>query len=445
VGVSYHYRREKIENGEHAMKARITPSQKAQQAMQDLLSQGYVQDELPASQFLKLAAQMVVQQVLEQEVTDYLGWERYERQPETSGYRNGYKPGRIRSAEGELRVEVPQVRDTSAAYQSRLTSFLRGNSDVLDYLVTQMYPRGLSTRAIEDSFRNPQTGETLLRRTAVSEITKSLWQEYQACRERDLSGFEVEYVFLDAIYESLREQGGLKEALLWAWGICRDGRKILLHLDLGNKESLAAWREFCRDLVKRGLPIPTMITTDGGPAVVAAVEEIWAKSLRQRCTVHKTRNILDKVPQSAQPAVKRAVNAIWEAPTRATADTLVKDFLERYGQLYPAAAACLQDDLEACLSFLRCPGHHHKRIPTTNLIERAFLEERRRTNSIPRFWDEKSCLKLAYATLWQASQRWQKVHMSEVEVAMLRQLRRELGIDPLPPQPLVKEELRKVS
>jgi transposase-like protein len=410
-----------------------------------MLSQGYAQDELPASQFLKLAAQMVVQQVLEQEVADYLGRERYERQPEAVGYRNGYKPGRIRSAEGDIPLEVPQVRHTAEPYQSRLMGFLRGNSDVLDYLVTQMYTRGLSTRDIEDTFRDPYTGETLLSRTAVSEITESLWEEYQAFRQRDLSGFEVEYVFVDAIYESLREQGGLKEALLCAWAICRDGRKVLLHLDLGNKESLSAWREFCRDLVKRGLPVPTLITTDGSPAVVAAVEEVWSKSLRQRCTVHKTRNILDKVPQAAQAEVKRAVNAIWEAPTRETADTLVKDFIDRYGQLYPRAVACLQDDLEACLSFLRCPAHHHKRIRTTNLIERAFLEERRRTKTIPRFWDERSCLKLAYATLWQASQRWQKVRMSEVEIAMLKQLRRELGIDPQPPKPQRLEALRQAS
>ena len=427
------------------MSQRIAPSQKLQQVMDEMLNQGYAQDDLPASQFLKLAAQLVVQQVLEQEVVDYLGRERYERQPETKGYRNGYKPGRIRSAEGDIRVEVPQVRDTPDPYQSRLMDFLRGNSDVLDYLVTQMYTRGLSTRDIEDSFRDPQTGKSLLSRTAVSEITESLWEEFQAFRERDLSSFEVEYLFLDAIYESLREQGGLKEALLCAWGICRDGRKILLNLDLGNKESLSAWREFCRDMVKRGLPAPTMTTTDGAPAVISAVEEIWPQSLRQRCTVHKTRNILDKVPKPAQPEIKRAVNAIWSAPNREVADKLIKDFIERYGKDYPSAVACLHDDLDACLAFLRCPAHHHKRIRTTNLIERAFLEERRRTKTIPRFWDEKSCLKLAFATLWQASQRWQNVRMSEVEIAILKQLRRELGIDPQPPIPQPIEALPRVS
>jgi transposase-like protein len=337
------------------------------------------------------------------------------------------------------------VRETDEPYQSRLMSFLRGNSDVLDYLVTQMYTRGLSTRDIEETFRDPQTGQSLLSRTAVSEIAESLWEEYQTFRQRDLSGFEVEYVFLDAIYESLREQGGLKEALLCAWAICRDGRKILLHLDLGNQESLSAWREFCRDMVKRGLPVPTLITTDGAPAVVSAVEEIWSKSLRQRCTVHKTRNIINKVPQKVQPDIKRAVNAIWSAPTREVADQLVTDFIQRYGKDYPSAVACLQDDLDACLAFLRCPAHHHQRIRTTNLIERAFLEERRRTKTIPRFFDEKSCLKLAFATLWQASQRWQNVRMSELEMVMLKQLRRQLGIDPQPLSSSHESDLRKAS
>ena len=117
-------------------------------------------------------------------------------------------------------------------------------------------------------------------------------------------------------------------------------------------------------------------------------------------------------------------------PNRATADLLISSFIETYGKDLPRAVACFQDDLEACLSFLRCPPLHHKRIRTTNLIERAFAEQRRRTKTIPRFWDEKSCLKLVFATLMQTSERWQNVRMSEVEVAMLKQLRRELGLEP---------------
>jgi putative transposase len=411
------------------MSQRIAPSERIEQAMNAFMQEGITSSEQPLSQFIRLAVQGMVQHALEQEVTDYLGRERYERQAEVNGYRNGYKPGHLRSAEGDIGFAVPQVRASEQPYRSKLLAFLRGNSDVLEYLVTQMYSRGLSTRDVEEAFRDPYTGELLLSRTAVSEITDSLWEDYQHFCQRDLSGFAVEYLFLDAVYESLRRQGNVKEALLCAWGICRDGRKVLLHLGLGNKESTSAWREFVRDMQRRGLSIPTLITSDGAPAIIAVIEELYPHSLRQRCLMHKTTNILDKVPTAAAQDVKRAVRAIWEAPNRATAAVLVQDFIERFGADYPSAIACLQDDLEACLSFLRCPPLHHKRIRTTNLIERAFEEQRRRTKTIPRFWDEKSCLKLSFATLMQTSERWQNVGMGEVEVVMLKHLRRELGLE----------------
>lgn len=412
------------------MSQRIAPSQQIEQAMNAFLQEGIDSSERPVSQFIRLAIQGMVQQALEQDVTDFLGRERYERQPEPVGYRNGYKPGHLRSAEGEIEFAVPQVRGSEQPYRSKLLAFLRGNSDVLEHLVTQMYSRGLSTRDVEDAFRDPYTGEMLLSRTAVSEITDSLWDDYQQFCQRDLSPFEVEYLYLDAVYESLRRQGNVKEALLCAWGICRDGRKVLLHIALGNKESTVGWRDFVRDMQRRGLPVPTLVCSDGAPALIAVIEELYPHSLRQRCLMHKTSNILAKVPQALEQPVKQAVRAIFNAPNRATADLLVQDFLDRYGQTLPSATACLQDDLEACFSYLRCPPLHHKRIRTTNLIERAFEEQRRRTKTIPRFWDEKSCLKLVFATLMQTSERWQNVRMSEVEVAMLKQLRRELGLEP---------------
>jgi transposase-like protein len=408
---------------------RIAPSEQNQQALEAFLSQGIEASEQPVSELLKLAARRVIQEALEQEVTDYLGRDRYaRRQAEQVGLRNGYEPGRIRSAEGEVELQVPQVRGAGAPYRSKLMEFLRGNSDVLEHLVVEMYTRGLSTRDIEEAFRDPLSGEALLGHAAVSELTDSLWEEYQAFCQRDLSGFEVEYVFLDAVYESLRQQGNLKEALLVGWAICRDGRKVLLHMGLGNKESLPAWRDFIRHMTGRGLRAPTLVTTDGSPAVMAAVDEVWPRSLRQRCLAHKKRNVLDKVPDNAQAEVKRALSAIYEASTREVADLLAADFIARYGQLYPSAVTCFQDDLEACLSFLRCPASHHKRIRTTNLLERVFVEERRRTRTIPRFFDERSCLKLVFATLWQASERWQSVRMSEFERQQLDHLRRDLGL-----------------
>lgn len=418
---------------------RIAPSDQMRQQLAAQLAGGLETSEQPASQFLRLAMQLVVQEALEQEVTDYLGRERYERRSdEQQGWRNGYEAGRIRSAEGEVRVQVPQVRGVEEPYRSPLMDFLRGNSDVLEHLVVQMYTRGLSTRDIEEAFRDPLTGEMLLGRQAVSELTDSLWEDYQAFCQRDLSGFEVEYLFLDAVYESLRQQAGFKEGILVAWAICRDGRKVLLHMTLGHKESQAAWLAMVRDMVQRGLRVPTLITTDGAPGLISAVEQVWPRSLRQRCLAHKKRNILDKVPDSARAEVKAALNGIYHAATREVADLLTVRFIETYSARYPSAVACFTDDLEACLAFLQCPTIHHSRIRTTNLLERAFVEQRRRTKTIPRFWDERSGLKLVFATLWQASERWHNVRMSDVECALLDRLRRQLQLDQPEAQPVFR-------
>jgi putative transposase len=415
---------------------RIAPSERIEQDLQKLLREGLDTSERPVSELIKLAAQKIVQEALEREVAESLGRERYARREEhQQGLRNGYEPGRIRSAEGEIRVQVPQVRELDHPYRSKLMEFLGGNSDVLEYLVVQMYTRGLSTRDVEEAFRDPQTGELLLGRTVVSELTDSLWEDYQAFCRRDLSGFEVEYLFLDAVYESLRQQAGMKEGVLVAWAICRDGRKVLLHMTLGNKESFAAWLDMVRDMIRRGLRVPTMITTDGAPGLIAAVEQAWPRSLRQRCLAHKKRNVLDKVPDAARDEVKAALNSIYYADTREIADLFAARFLETYSSRYPSAVACFTDDLEACLAFLNCPTIHHSRIRTTNLLERAFVEQRRRTKTIPRFFSEKSCLKLVFATLWQASERWQNVRMSEVECKQLDHLRRELQLDEVEAQP----------
>ena len=415
----------------HAMH-RIPPSQKIGKKFEQLMSQGLDGEEDVTSMIVRLGIERVVQEMVEQEVTDYLERDHYQRrrpEQEHRGYRNGYEPGRIRTAEGEIVVQVPQVRDAPETYRSQLMAFLRGNSDVLERLAVEMYARGLSTRDIEDALEEA-TGDRLLSRTAVSQITEVLWDEYEAFAERDLSGFEVEYLFLDAVYESLRQQGGGKEGVMCAWAICADGRKVMLHLALGNKESYANWLEFLRDMVRRGLQEPVQTTTDGAPGLMRAVEEVFPDSLRQRCLAHKTRNVTDKVPDSVRAEIKNAVRAAYYAPNREVADMIAADVLKTYQGHYPAAMRSFQDDWEACVAYLRCPAIHHKRIRTTNLLERSFLEERRRTRTIPRFFSEKSCLKLVFATLWRASQRWQGVRMSEIERQQLRLLRRELGLLP---------------
>src|SRR6476619_1447121 len=193
------------------------------------------------------------EQLLEADQGDFLGDRgRYERRgADQVGSRNGYERGRLRTAEGFVDVAVPQVRGAAEPFRSSLMSFLDGNSEVLDALVNEMYACGLSTRDVEDAFTDA-TGELLISKSAVSGITDRLWEDYQAFIARDLSEVEVEYLFVDAVFEALRRHGA-KEALLVAWCIASDGRKHLLHLAVGNKESEPCWTEFFRSLLERGM------------------------------------------------------------------------------------------------------------------------------------------------------------------------------------------------
>ena len=409
---------------------RIPPSQKVRQRITDLFTNGVKSEEKMASMVIRLGVERLIQEMLEEEVQDYLGRDHYARRApdqEHLGYRNGYEPGRVRTGEGEVTVQVPQVRDAPETYRSELMTKLRGNSEVLERLASEMYVRGMSTRDIEDALEKA-TGERLLSRTAVSRLTETLWEDYEAFTQRDLSGFAVIYLFLDAVYESLRRQGGGKEGVLCAWAICADGRKVLIHMALGNKESCGNWLDFLRSMVQRGLWPPVLITTDGAPGLIRAVEQVFPKSLRQRCLAHKARNITDKVPESVREVVKAAVQGAYYASNQQIAQMIAADVLSKYQNEYPSAMASFRDDWDACIAYLRCPTIHHKRIRTTNLLERSFVEQRRRTKVIPRFFTEKSCLKLVFSSLWQASTRWRGVRMSEFELQQISLLRKELEL-----------------
>jgi putative transposase len=412
---------------------RVAPSELIKQELQQLLSAGVRPAAAdPAGQLVRLAARLVLQEALEQEQADFIGRERYARgEAPRRGYRNGYEPGAVKSAEGRLEVAVPQVRGSESPYRSRLLAFLGEQTDVLERLAIEMYARGLSTRDVEEAFTDA-TGQSLLSKSAVSVLTDRLWEEYEAFAQRDLASYAVEYLFVDAIYESLRERIGVKEAVCCCWGILGDGTKVLLHLDLGNKESHQAWVNFFRSMLRRGLAPPVAITSDGAPGLLRAIAEVFPHSLRLRCWFHKVQNVLGKLPDSVHEEALAHLRAIRDAPTLAVGEQLAAAFLEQFGKKYPRAVACFSDDLEASLAHLRLPVEHRRFCRTTNLVERSFVEERRRTKVIPRFWEEKSCLKLVFATLIRAAQRWQRVRMTELHLAQLDRLRQELGQTPPP-------------
>jgi putative transposase len=411
---------------------RVAPSVFAREQLHELLSGGADRGSNIVSALVETVTRLVVQELLEGEQADYLGGRgRYERRGAGQvGSRNGYARGRVRTAEGAFEVAVPQVRGAGQPFRSSLMSFLNGNSEVLERLVSEMYARGLSTRDVEDAFRDA-TGELLISKSAVSEITDRLWEDYQAFISRDLSQISVEYLFVDAIFESLRRHGA-KEALLVAWCIASDGRKHLLHLAVGNKESQACWTEFFRSMLGRGMRLPTTVTSDGAPGLIKAVTACFPASIRIRCWFHRLGNIRAKLPDETAGQVLAHVYAVRDAPTRDAARAAADRFINTYGREYPAAVACFTEDLDALLAIHRVPVRHRIRVRTTNLAERSFVEERRRTKVIPRLPDEKAAMKLVFATLIRAADRWCRVSISDLERHQLRLLRAELGLDPPP-------------
>lgn len=406
---------------------KIQPSERISKEISEILENGYKGNENLMDVFIKKSIKKMVQEILEQEVMDYLGRDYYERNSNSkSGYRNGYENKPLKTAEGKINIEVPQLRDTEQTYRSGLLSQMKTISPELERLAIEMYVRGLSTRDIEDALKD-KDGRRLLSKDSVSEITESLSEEYERFISRDLSGYDVVYLFIDGVYESLRREAGFKEAILVAWGILSSGRKVLLHLALGNKESHESWREFFRNMIGRGLRMPLLIVSDGAPGLIKAIEECFPESKRQRCTVHKLRNIANKLPQNILEELMPKIRNVFNQTDKEIALMCAAKIIDEYAQKYPSAIKCFQEDLDSCLNFMLFPAGHHKHIRTTNLLERAFVEQKRRTKIIPRFLNEKSCIKLVYSTLIRVSEKWRRVKMSEYDLALLRNIRHLYG------------------
>jgi len=412
---------------------RIQPSKKIRKELNEMIN-GISGKDFIMSEFFNKAASLILQELLEKEVTEYLGRGHYERshnevkEDKKKVYRNGYEPLNIKTVEGKIEVEQPQLRNTIETYRSKLATFFKGNTPVLDKLACEMYARGLSTRDIEDALVDA-TGDMLLSRSSVSKVTDILYEEFESFQNRDLSIYQVEYLFLDGIYESLHKRFGMKQSVLCAWGITRDGEKVLLHIDLGLRESYDDWLNFLRDMINRGLPTPTSITSDGAPGLMKAIDAVFPKSIRIRCWFHRMENFSNKVPIEVWPQIKCELIHIRDAINYEEGKRLACEFIERYKNEYPMLIKAFKDDLTSLLNHLRLPAAHRRAVRTSNLIERSFEEERRRTKVIPGFMTEKSGLKLVFATLIRASRRWHKVKFTIFDINYLDKLRQELNID----------------
>lgn len=411
------------------MEKRIAPSEQKAQGLKALL-QGQTDaqsgEEL-LSTLVRLSTERVLQEALEQEQAAALGRGRYEARGERSGYRNGYESGTLKTGEGVVRVKLPQIRGQEEPYRSALWRQVATTSEVLKRLIVEMYVGGMSQRDIEESLERA-VGQFVLSKSTVSELSDTLSQEYEAFRTRDLSEEPVAYLFIDTVYEPLRRWGN-KTGVLCVWAICEDGRKVLLSLSTTNSESYESCLEVLRGLVKRGLRTPVTITTDGAVGLIKAIETMWPKSLRIRCWFHKMQNLQQKVPVQAWPEFKALVVDMRDAPTREKAEERRAALVERYHQEFPEACRCLLDDAEASLNHLAVPQRHQQYVRTSNLVERAFVEERRRTKVIPHLLDESSLVNLVFGVLIRVSERWGKKCFSEFERRQVRSLREKLKLN----------------
>jgi transposase-like protein len=229
--------------------------------------------------------------------------------------------------------------------------------------------------------------------------------------------------------------------VLAAWGITTGGKPAFIGLAPGTGESADAWSVFLTDLNDRGLHCPLVIISDGAPGLITAIEQAYPKALRQRCLVHRARNVLAKVPAGMQAEVKDAYWALFDTEDLDTppgpklvelVGARITAMAAKYQATYPAAMKCLLTDRDGLTAHLRCPAEHHKRIRHSNFIERTFGETRRRTKVIGRLPGETSCLTLIWAVLDRASTGWRGVTTTSDGLRLLHDLRRAL-LEP-PPQ-----------
>lgn len=402
----------------------LPPSEQMSKKLFELLD-GQAETEHLLSELMRRGTERLIQEALEEEVTDFLGRERYQRSDEESpaGYRNGYRDRTIKTAEGRLTVRRPRVRETDEPFESRLLARIDHLAERIEELALEMYVRGLSTRDIEETLVD-QEGKPLLSRSSVSRLTEQLHEEYEAFIARDLSELDVVYLFVDAVYEAVRSYTQ-NQAILCAWAICSDGTKEMLHLGCAASESKDAWSVFVEEMIGRGLRQPLLVVSDGAKGLMAAIEEHLPRTDRQRCLAHKLRNLASKLPRDPElraPVMERA-KAVYYAPDRETAELLAERLIEDYAEAYPAFVKCFNDDLPACLKHLDYPLAHRRYIRTTNLLERSFVEQKRRTKVIPHHVNERGATKLVFGVLIRASRRWNRVKMTRLELAQLRSIR----------------------
>ena len=258
--------------------------------------------------------------------------------------------------------------------------------------------------------------------------------EYNTWARRPLGDVVLDYLFLDASFFRMHP-GSPAEPILAAWGITTVGKPVFVGLAPGVVESTDAWTGFLTDLTERGLGCPLLVVCDGARGLIAAIEQVFPTALRQRCLIHRLRNVLAKIPAGMQAEIRDGYWAVFDTADLTTEpgprlveliDARLTAFATRYTTTYPAAMKILLTDREGLTAYLRFPPEHHHRIRHSNFIERTFGETRRRTKVIGRFPGETSCVSIAWAVLDRASRGWRGLAMTPAGLRQLQDLRRSL-------------------
>ncbi len=386
----------------------------------------------------RLGAQLLMQAALEAEVTEFLGRDRYQRaaacEDARPGSRNGYREVTVKTTAGPVKLARPKLRGTIGAFASRLFGAHVTKTNALESLVIASFVRGLSVRDVEATLAEALGDQAAISKSTVSSVCQAIKGEYEAWALRRLEEVTLDYLFLDASFFRMHP-GSPAEPVLAAWGITTGGKPAFIGLAPGTGESADAWHGFLTDLKDRGLASPLLIISDGAPGLISAIEQAYPRALRQRCVIHRARNILAKVPAGMQAEVKDAYWKIFGTGDLKTPpgpklveliDARISEMAARYGPTYPSAMKCLTTDRDGLTAYLRFPAEHHPRIRHSNFIERTFGETRRRTKVIGRLPGETSCLSLVWAVLDRAPAGWRGLAMTSDGLRLLQDLRRSL-------------------
>ncbi len=378
------------------------------------------------TEILRHGAQQMLASAIENEVAEYIGAHADER--DGAGHRlvvrNGHVPARtIQTGVGPVEAARPRVNDKRVdedGNRMRFTSkilppYLR-RTKAIDELVPWLYLKGISTGDF------PEALQALLGPSAegfsATNICrlKRLWEaEWKDWSRRDLSGKPYVYVWADGIYFKVRlaDEGDKKQCILVLMGATAAGKKELIGIADGYRESEQSWMELLRNLKARGLTVdPKLAVADGALGFWAACRKLWPTTREQRCWVHKTANVLNKLPKSVQPKAKAMLHEIWQAETTADADKAFDLFVETFEAKYPKATVCLAKDREVLLTFYDFPAEHWRHLRTTNPIESTFATVRLRHRRTKGSGSRTASLTMVFKLALAAEKRWRRLNGS---------------------------------